>query len=192
MNFNKTGAVANSFRTAIKVLWMGSLAGALFSFLAASALAQQAAETSEPALQEIIVTGSRIAAPNEQSTSPIQVLSSQYIETSGKSDVSDLLTQLPQNFFNALGPGPGQRHFRSDRRPAASPPPTCADWDRTARWCWSMAGVSARVHPTRPFSRRRPIWTRFRQGWSSASRSSPAALPPRTGPTPSRASSISS
>ncbi|HXR20916.1 MAG TPA: TonB-dependent receptor plug domain-containing protein, partial [Steroidobacteraceae bacterium] len=103
MNFNKTGAVANSFRTAIKVLWMGSLAGALFSFLAASALAQQAAETSEPALQEIIVTGSRIAAPNEQSTSPIQVLSSQYIETSGKSDVGDLLAQLPQNFFNAQG-----------------------------------------------------------------------------------------
>ncbi|MFI4895369.1 MAG: TonB-dependent receptor domain-containing protein [Steroidobacterales bacterium] len=103
MNFNKTGAVANSFRTAIKVLWMGSLAGALFSFLAASALAQQAAETSEPALQEIIVTGSRIAAPNEQSTSPIQVLSSEYIDTTGKSDISDIINHLPQNFTNSLG-----------------------------------------------------------------------------------------
>ncbi|HEY6451786.1 MAG TPA: TonB-dependent receptor [Steroidobacteraceae bacterium] len=63
-----------------------------------------AAEEAENAqLQEVIVTGSRIPAPNEVSTSPIQVLSSQYIETSGKSDVGDLLTELPQNFFNASG-----------------------------------------------------------------------------------------
>src|ERR1035438_6179782 len=72
-----------------------------------SALAQtapkQTANQAEPALTEIIVTGSRIAAPNEVSTSPIQVLSSDYIETSGKSDVGDLLAQLPQNFFNAQG-----------------------------------------------------------------------------------------
>jgi outer membrane cobalamin receptor len=47
--------------------------------------AQQAPATPAAPLQEIIVTGSRIAAPNEQSTSPIQVLSSQYIETTGKS-----------------------------------------------------------------------------------------------------------
>src|SRR5665213_639248 len=67
-----------------------------------SAFAQEA-ETSTEALQEVIVTGTRIAAPNEVSTSPIQVLSSQYIETSGKSDVSDLLAQLPQNFVNAQG-----------------------------------------------------------------------------------------
>jgi iron complex outermembrane recepter protein len=54
-------------------------------------------------LQEIIVTGSRIAAPNEVSTSPIAVLTSKYIEASGKSDISDLITQLPQNFNNSLG-----------------------------------------------------------------------------------------
>src|SRR6202140_4911774 len=68
-----------------------------------SALAQQAPATSAEPLQEIIVTGSRIAAPNEVSTSPIQVLSSKYIETSGKTDISDLITQLPQNFNNSLG-----------------------------------------------------------------------------------------
>jgi iron complex outermembrane receptor protein len=68
------------------------------------ALAQTApaASASEP-LQEIIVTGSRIAAPNEVSTSPIEVLSSKYIEVSGKTDISDLLTQLPQIFTNSLG-----------------------------------------------------------------------------------------
>src|ERR1700719_1356681 len=61
-----------------------------------------AASGAEP-LQEIIVTGSRIAAPNAVSTSPIEVLSSKYIEVSGKTDISDLLTQLPQIFTNSLG-----------------------------------------------------------------------------------------
>src|SRR5712664_4015545 len=65
--------------------------------------AQQAPATSAEPLQEIIVTGSRIAAPNEVSSSPIAVLSSKYIETSGKTDISDLITQLPQNFNNSLG-----------------------------------------------------------------------------------------
>ena len=70
------------------------------------ALAQQppaAAATPDATLEEVIVTGSRIAAPNEVSTSPIEVLSSKYIETSGKTDISDLLLQLPQNFNNSLG-----------------------------------------------------------------------------------------
>src|SRR5258707_15864643 len=65
--------------------------------------AQQAPTTSAEPLQEIIVTGSRIAAPNEVSTSPIQVLSSKYIETTGKTDISDLILQLPQIMNNSLG-----------------------------------------------------------------------------------------
>src|SRR6266478_5972589 len=68
-----------------------------------SALAQQAPAVSAEPLQEIIVTGSRIAAPNEVSTSPINVISSKYIETTGKTDISDLIMQLPQNFNNSLG-----------------------------------------------------------------------------------------
>src|SRR6266404_2818210 len=68
-----------------------------------SALAQQAPATSAEPLQEIIVTGSRIAAPNEVSMSPIQVLSSKYIETTGKTDISDLILQLPQIMNNSLG-----------------------------------------------------------------------------------------
>ncbi|HUI60892.1 MAG TPA: TonB-dependent receptor plug domain-containing protein [Steroidobacteraceae bacterium] len=54
-------------------------------------------------LQEVVVTGSRIAAPNEVSTSPIQVVSSDSIATTGKTDISDVITQLPQNFNNGLG-----------------------------------------------------------------------------------------
>lgn len=78
------------------------------SLAALSAPPTRAADTADTAgetaeLNEVIVTGSRIAAPNEVSTSPIQVLSAQYIETSGKTDVGDLLTQLPQNFVNAQG-----------------------------------------------------------------------------------------
>jgi iron complex outermembrane receptor protein len=73
---------------------------------ATPAIAQQAPAASaneSPELQEIIVTGSRIAAPNEVSTSPIQVLSSKFIETSGKTDITDLINELPQISNNSLG-----------------------------------------------------------------------------------------
>jgi iron complex outermembrane recepter protein len=62
-----------------------------------------ASSGSDDQIQEVIVTGSRIAAPNEQSTSPIQVISAQSIETTGKTDISDIITQLPQIFNNGLG-----------------------------------------------------------------------------------------
>jgi iron complex outermembrane receptor protein len=71
-----------------------------------SAMAQQAPATSTgpaPELTEIIVTGSRIAAPNEVSTSPITVISSQYIATTGKTDITDLVNQLPQILNNSIG-----------------------------------------------------------------------------------------
>jgi outer membrane receptor protein involved in Fe transport len=57
----------------------------------------------EPGLAEIVVTGSRIAAPNEVSTSPIVSISSQSIQTSGKTDITDIISQLPQIFTNDLG-----------------------------------------------------------------------------------------
>jgi iron complex outermembrane recepter protein len=63
-----------------------------------------AADDAEPAqLQEVVVTGSRIAAPNLTSTSPIQVISSKTIQQTGKNDISDVLLQLPQNFNNSIG-----------------------------------------------------------------------------------------
>jgi outer membrane receptor protein involved in Fe transport len=54
-------------------------------------------------LQEIVVTGSRIGAPNEVSTSPIQVVSAKSIQVSGKTDITDIINQLPQMFTNDLG-----------------------------------------------------------------------------------------
>jgi iron complex outermembrane recepter protein len=85
------------------------LVGAAIVAACATAVAQQqqAASPAEsqatPELSEVIVTGSRIAAPNEVSTSPIQVLDSNYIAVSGRSDIADLIQLLPQNYNNALG-----------------------------------------------------------------------------------------
>jgi iron complex outermembrane recepter protein len=81
--------------------------GGILAVMSLSVLAQQAPPApppppSEP-LQEIIVTGSRIAAPNEVSTSPINVISSQDIAVYGKTDITDIVNLLPQNFNNALG-----------------------------------------------------------------------------------------
>ncbi|HVO45842.1 MAG TPA: TonB-dependent receptor [Steroidobacteraceae bacterium] len=83
------------------------LAGLAASLVASLSPAQTALSdqggTEPPALEEVVVTGSRIAAPNAVSTSPIQVISSESIATTGKTDISDIITQLPQNFNNGLG-----------------------------------------------------------------------------------------
>ncbi len=96
----------NGLRSLVKRFTMTLSAAVCMAAIQMPAIAQQAPATTaaaEPVLQEIIVTGSRIAAPNEVSTSPIEVISSQYIEASGKTDISDLIMQLPQNFNNSLG-----------------------------------------------------------------------------------------
>ena len=62
-----------------------------------------AAQAETEPLHEIVVTGSRIAAPNEVSTSPIVSLSSKSIQVSGKTDITDIISQLPQIFTNDLG-----------------------------------------------------------------------------------------
>src|SRR5204862_6865306 len=65
------------------------------------------AQTLPPAapveVEEIVITGSRIASPNATSASPIQVVGSQDIEASGKTDLSGILYQLPQLQNNDLG-----------------------------------------------------------------------------------------
>src|ERR1700743_1861450 len=92
-----------------------SLTAALRALLAATlvtagltpAFAQEkvasASDDEAPVLQEVIVTGSRIAAPNAVSTRPIQVLTADYVEQSGKTDIGDVLLQLPQVLTNSVG-----------------------------------------------------------------------------------------
>jgi iron complex outermembrane receptor protein len=80
--------------------------GAAIAAMCGNAVAQQAPAPSpapETQLTEVIVTGSRIAAPNEVSTSPILSVSAQSIAVGGKTDISDLIQQLPQVFTNSIG-----------------------------------------------------------------------------------------
>lgn len=78
-------------------------ATALCSGFAAAAGAQTPPPAAPVEVEEIVVTGSRIASPNAASASPIQVVSSQDIQASGKTDLSDILYQLPQMLNNDLG-----------------------------------------------------------------------------------------
>src|SRR6185312_4961465 len=80
--------------------WMGS-AAVIWTFAPLGALAQApaAAPSSGTAVQEIVVTGTRIASPNLQSVSPVQVVTSQDIAIGGRVQTIDILNQLPQASF---------------------------------------------------------------------------------------------
>jgi iron complex outermembrane receptor protein len=85
--------------------------GAVLAIVGLPAWAQQATGTSSDTtgIQEVVITGSRIAAPNLKSTSPIQVVTTADIQATGKTDISDVINQLPQNFNNSLGQDLGNR-----------------------------------------------------------------------------------
>jgi iron complex outermembrane recepter protein len=87
-----------------------TLSAAFATSATTAAFAQNTADqnSTEPP-QEIIVTGSRIPAPNLESTSPIQVVTAQEIQLGGRMDISDVINQLPQNFSNSLGQDLGNR-----------------------------------------------------------------------------------
>jgi iron complex outermembrane receptor protein len=55
-----------------------------------------AQETTEPATEEIVVTGSRIARPNEVSATPVNSISAEAIAQRGSVSVVDVLTTVPQ------------------------------------------------------------------------------------------------
>jgi iron complex outermembrane receptor protein len=102
------GSLMNESATFAVVRRAGAplLAALTLTGLAATAAAQTPPPPEQAGVeqvQEIVVTGSRIAAPNAQSTSPIQVISAETIAATGKSDISDIITQLPQNFNNGMG-----------------------------------------------------------------------------------------
>src|SRR6202022_857399 len=52
--------------------------------------------TPNPALEEVVVTGSRIAAPNLLSISPVTAINAEEIKTTGVTRIEDLLNSLPQ------------------------------------------------------------------------------------------------
>jgi len=82
---------------------IAAIAVAVINVLTAGVAFAAADEDEVAQLQEVVVTGSRIAAPNLTSTSPIQVISAKTIQQTGKNDIADVILQLPQNFNNSLG-----------------------------------------------------------------------------------------
>ena len=92
-----------------------AMSAAVFAALAAApARAQDQPATADQSenqpIQEVVVTGSRIAvSPNATSASPIQVISSQSIQATGLNDISNVMNQLPQIFNNDLGQDLGNR-----------------------------------------------------------------------------------
>ncbi len=89
----------------MKLLWSAATAAICLPVLAQTVTSAPA----EPLLSEVVVTGSRIAAPNQVSASPIQVINTQAIADTGRADMSDLLNQLPQILNNDLGQDLGNR-----------------------------------------------------------------------------------
>src|SRR6266566_490059 len=62
---------------------------------AASAQTPPPASANAPEVEEIVITGSRIASPNASSASPIQVVTNKEILATGKNDITDILDQVP-------------------------------------------------------------------------------------------------
>ena len=58
-------------------------------------MACAAAQAAEEPIAEIVVTGSRIARPDIEASTPVQVLSGQAIDMQGSPNVSDILAELP-------------------------------------------------------------------------------------------------
>src|SRR6202790_3112474 len=97
-NLNMNTEINPILRHAVRMALLG--AGAFAASTMQSPLAQaQTAQTNvatEPVLQEVVVTGSRIAAPNLESISPVTAITSEEIKTTGVVRIEDLLNSLPQ------------------------------------------------------------------------------------------------
>jgi iron complex outermembrane receptor protein len=78
-----------------------SLALAMAAAMPGFAQTQTASTTAPVAVEEVVVTGSRIPQPNLTSTSPIQVTTAEEIRQQGFTDMGELLNRLPQISFNA-------------------------------------------------------------------------------------------
>jgi iron complex outermembrane receptor protein len=87
-----------ALRLAIRAALTGGSIAASLGVAQAQQQAATPAASSETSLAEVVVTGSRIAVPNETSISPVTFVSSADIQRSGATRVEDLLNQLPQVF----------------------------------------------------------------------------------------------
>jgi iron complex outermembrane receptor protein len=82
-------------RRAIRVALTGGTLAATCGVVHAQTTA---ANTAEPALEEVVVTGSRISVPNQVSISPVTFVSAVDIQQTGAVRIEDMLNSLPQVF----------------------------------------------------------------------------------------------
>jgi iron complex outermembrane recepter protein len=88
-----------ALRLAIRTaLTGGSLVASFGVANAQQVAANTAAPAPESSLEEVVVTGSRIAVPNQTSIAPITFVSAVDIQRTGVTRVEDMLNQLPQIF----------------------------------------------------------------------------------------------
>jgi iron complex outermembrane recepter protein len=81
-------STSNSIRRAVRyALLTGAAAGAAVPAFAA-----------DQTIQEVVVTGSRIAQPNLETTSPVTQVTAEDVITQGVTKIEDLVNQLPQAF----------------------------------------------------------------------------------------------
>jgi iron complex outermembrane receptor protein len=81
-------STSNSIRHAVRF--------ALLTSAAAAAVAP--AYAADQTIQEVVVTGSRIAQPNLETTSPVTQVTAEDVITQGVTKIEDLINQLPQAF----------------------------------------------------------------------------------------------
>ncbi|HKR33484.1 MAG TPA: TonB-dependent receptor [Steroidobacteraceae bacterium] len=80
-------STSNSIRHAVR-----------FALLTSAAAAAVPAYSADQTIQEIVVTGSRIAQPNLETSSPVTQVTSEDVVTQGVTKIEDLINQLPQAF----------------------------------------------------------------------------------------------
>jgi outer membrane receptor protein involved in Fe transport len=78
-----------SLRTAVRTILFTS---------AASAAIVSPTQAQDDTIQEVVVTGSRIAQPNLETTSPVTQVTAEDVITQGVTKIEDLVNQLPQAF----------------------------------------------------------------------------------------------
>ena len=82
--------------------------GAALSVAATAALAQQAQK-----VEKIEVTGSNIKRVDTETAAPVQIITREEIERTGKTTITELLRALPQNFTGGLNDLTGSNSFSS-------------------------------------------------------------------------------
>ncbi len=105
MNVNSSSIAHTRVNAAVRRSLMLAAVSAMSMGIAGTVLSAE--QTGE--LEAVVVTGSRIAAPNLTSTSPVVAVTAEEIKLGGRTDITDMLNQLPQMAFNSLGQDLGNR-----------------------------------------------------------------------------------